>query len=137
MVRYSALVGGIVFGIFHRRTLQAKLEASTVAAEYKKREHWIEEAKKAWAQKQLANDGRSSSLPLSLWVDMLYLILLPSISSLRFRQFHRFLLPCHLPLLLQNQINSRHRPRCTRIRFRESLEIIGVKMGERSWKKEI
>ncbi|KAL8276927.1 hypothetical protein RQP46_010655 [Phenoliferia psychrophenolica] len=57
VVRYSALVTGIFYGVLHRRTLQAKYESSSAAAEVKKREHWLADAKKAWAQKQANNTG--------------------------------------------------------------------------------
>jgi F-type H+-transporting ATP synthase subunit e len=57
-VRYSALVSGIFYGIFHRQTLQAKFDASAAQAEIRKREHWLEEAKKAWAAKNAKDDGR-------------------------------------------------------------------------------
>jgi F-type H+-transporting ATP synthase subunit e len=58
VVRYSALVSGIAYGIFHRRTLQAKFDANAASAELKKREHWLEEAKAAWAKKNAPADGR-------------------------------------------------------------------------------
>ena len=61
-MRYSALVTGIFYGALHRRTLQAKYETSSAAAEVKKREHWLADAKKAWAQKQANNNGRESAV---------------------------------------------------------------------------
>ncbi|KAI5474321.1 hypothetical protein MNV49_003548 [Pseudohyphozyma bogoriensis] len=51
VVRYSALLTGVFYGIVHRRTLQAEYDHSHETALIKKREHWLEEAKKAWAEK--------------------------------------------------------------------------------------
>ncbi|ORY82409.1 ATP synthase E chain-domain-containing protein [Leucosporidium creatinivorum] len=57
VVRYSALVSGIFYGIFHRQTLQAKFDANAASQEVHKREQWLAEAKKAWAAKTAKNDG--------------------------------------------------------------------------------
>ncbi|KAM0754454.1 hypothetical protein T439DRAFT_352470 [Meredithblackwellia eburnea MCA 4105] len=57
VTRYSALVFGVLYGVLHRRTLQAKYDADVEAADLRKREHWVEQAKKAWAQKNSKSDG--------------------------------------------------------------------------------
>jgi len=57
VVRYSALIGGIGYGIWHQRTLQKKHDKQKVEGVVKRRQHWVEEAKKEWAKRQ----GASSS----------------------------------------------------------------------------
>lgn len=59
MVRYTALLTGVFYGIVHRQTLQAKFDRHAADNELKKREKWLEEAKKAWAAKQTKSDGGS------------------------------------------------------------------------------
>ncbi len=54
VVRYSALVGGIGYGIVHRRTLQAKEDVKAAARAYQHKEHLIEQAKKAYRDRLLA-----------------------------------------------------------------------------------
>ena len=51
VVRYSALVGGIAYGILHRRTLQKEADTHAVEHEAKQRESWIEQAKQEYAKK--------------------------------------------------------------------------------------
>jgi Flp pilus assembly protein TadB len=46
-------VGGIFYGIVHRRTLQAREDKRREEQEVKKIEHWVDEAKKAWAKQKL------------------------------------------------------------------------------------
>lgn len=58
VVRYSALVSGVFYGIFHRQTLQAKFDSTQAANEVHKREEWLKQAKEAWAAKTAKNDGR-------------------------------------------------------------------------------
>ncbi|WRT69653.1 uncharacterized protein IL334_006643 [Kwoniella shivajii] len=52
VVRWSALVGGIFYGIFHQSTLQAKYDEKKAAHAVHHRAHLIEEAKKAYAAKK-------------------------------------------------------------------------------------
>jgi F-type H+-transporting ATP synthase subunit e len=62
VVRYSALISGVFYGIFHRQTLQAKFDSTQAANEVHKREEWLKQAKEAWAAKTAKNDGRKSLL---------------------------------------------------------------------------
>ncbi|KAH7886229.1 ATP synthase E chain-domain-containing protein [Phlebopus sp. FC_14] len=57
VVRYSALLGGIFYGIYHRRSLQKAhdLEKEHHAIHY--REQLILQAKDAWRQKQESSKG--------------------------------------------------------------------------------
>ncbi|GAA5884530.1 hypothetical protein JCM6882_005289 [Rhodosporidiobolus microsporus] len=57
VVRYSALFSGIVYGVVHRQTLQAKFDKEAAEKEIHLRQHWIEEAKKAWANKQKSDNS--------------------------------------------------------------------------------
>lgn len=61
MVRYSALVGGIGYGILHRRTLQAKADVKAAHAEYKHKEQLIQKAKEAYKNKLVAKQSDSGS----------------------------------------------------------------------------
>lgn len=54
MVRYSALVGGIGYGILHRRTLQKREDVRALAAEKKHQEHLKIKAQKEKDAKILA-----------------------------------------------------------------------------------
>ncbi|GAA5954538.1 hypothetical protein JCM21900_005981 [Sporobolomyces salmonicolor] len=57
VVRYSALLAGIFYGLVHRQTLQKDFDHHAAQKEVELRQHWLEEAKKAWADKQKKNDG--------------------------------------------------------------------------------
>ncbi|SPO24303.1 related to TIM11 - subunit E of the dimeric form of mitochondrial F1F0-ATPase [Ustilago trichophora] len=57
VVRYSALVGGIGYGILHRRTLQAKEDVKAAHAEYKHKEHLIQKAKEAYKNRLVAKQS--------------------------------------------------------------------------------
>ncbi|KAJ1026954.1 hypothetical protein NDA16_002247 [Ustilago loliicola] len=59
VVRYSALVGGIGYGILHRRTLQAKEDIKAAHAEYKHKEHLIQKAKEAYRNRLVAKQSNS------------------------------------------------------------------------------
>ncbi|GAK68113.1 uncharacterized protein PAN0_040c6346 [Moesziomyces antarcticus] len=59
VVRYSALVGGIGYGILHRRTLQAKADVKAAHAEYKHKEQLIQKAKEAYKNRLVAKQSSS------------------------------------------------------------------------------
>lgn len=59
VARYSALIGGIGYGIVHRRTLQQKEDKRHEKAEYKRREDLIKQAKEAYKNK-LATQAQAS-----------------------------------------------------------------------------
>jgi F-type H+-transporting ATP synthase subunit e len=50
VVRYSALVGGIFYGIMHKRTLQAKENKRKEHEAEHRREKLIADARKAWQE---------------------------------------------------------------------------------------
>ena len=51
VVRYSALIGGISYGILHRRTLQAKVDKQAEQHEWDRKVKLIEKAKEAYKDK--------------------------------------------------------------------------------------
>ncbi|KAM0788127.1 hypothetical protein ACM66B_001292 [Microbotryomycetes sp. NB124-2] len=57
VVRYSALVFGVLYGFTHRQTLQAKFDADAAKHEVDKRAEWLQKAKEAWAAKNAKQDG--------------------------------------------------------------------------------
>lgn len=57
VVRYSALVGGIAYGIFHRRTLQAQKSKQEEQIAHHHRQRLIADAKKAWQDQQQSKKG--------------------------------------------------------------------------------
>ena len=52
VVRYTALVSGIFYGIVHRRTLQREADAHKAEKQAKQHESWVEQAKKEYAKKK-------------------------------------------------------------------------------------
>lgn len=57
VVRYTALLSGVFYGIYHRRTLQNAHDADKAHHAKHERETLIAQAKEAWKQKQAGNDG--------------------------------------------------------------------------------
>ncbi|EJF67135.1 hypothetical protein DICSQDRAFT_142706 [Dichomitus squalens LYAD-421 SS1] len=57
VVRYTALLGGVFYGIVHRRSLQKAHDAEVKHHAIHEREHLIEEAKVAWKKKQESSKG--------------------------------------------------------------------------------
>ncbi|GAA5847971.1 hypothetical protein JCM5353_002561 [Sporobolomyces roseus] len=57
VVRYSALTFGVLYGIVHRKTLQSEFDSNAAHKEVQLRQHWLEQAKEAWAKKQANSDG--------------------------------------------------------------------------------
>ncbi|KAI0690746.1 ATP synthase E chain-domain-containing protein [Cytidiella melzeri] len=52
VVRYTALLSGVFYGIAHRRTLQKEHDHEKKIHAIHEREHLIAEAKEAWKKKQ-------------------------------------------------------------------------------------
>ncbi|CAE6442254.1 hypothetical protein BN14_12411 [Rhizoctonia solani AG-1 IB] len=51
VVRYTALGGGILYGIFHRRTLQTRLDNERAHDQELRHENLVKQAKEAWKRK--------------------------------------------------------------------------------------
>ncbi|GAA96844.1 uncharacterized protein L969DRAFT_50006 [Mixia osmundae IAM 14324] len=62
VVRYSALAGGILYGILHRRTINHKQAQEREHAELRKREGWVEQARKEYARQKLEREGGADSV---------------------------------------------------------------------------
>ncbi|WWC65785.1 uncharacterized protein I303_108407 [Kwoniella dejecticola CBS 10117] len=60
VVRWSALIGGIFYGIVHQSTVQSQYDEKKAAHAVSHRAHLIEEAKKAYAAKKAEKTGGSS-----------------------------------------------------------------------------
>ncbi|KAL7425058.1 F1F0 ATP synthase subunit e, mitochondrial [Cryptotrichosporon argae] len=61
VVRYTALLSGIFYGIVHQRTLQTKYDDDKAKHHATRRAHLIEEARKAYAQKQIADKAGANA----------------------------------------------------------------------------
>ncbi|RSH88017.1 uncharacterized protein EHS24_000541 [Apiotrichum porosum] len=59
VVRYTAILAGVIYGFSHAGTLQAKHNEESAQHATARRAELIEEAKKAWVEKQAA--AKSSS----------------------------------------------------------------------------
>lgn len=58
VVRYTALVSGVFYGIAHRRSLQKAHDEEKKQQAIHEREHLIAKAKEAWKKKQeVSKDG--------------------------------------------------------------------------------
>ncbi|KAE8215553.1 hypothetical protein CF327_g1195 [Tilletia walkeri] len=57
VVRYTALVSGIAYGITHRRTLQSRADAAAEKAEYKRKEELIAKAKESYKNRLVAQSA--------------------------------------------------------------------------------
>lgn len=78
VVRYTALLGGVFYGIAHRRSLQKAHDADVKSHAIHEREHLIAEAKEAWKKKQESPKGGGESLFLSITVEFLPVLGKPS-----------------------------------------------------------
>jgi F-type H+-transporting ATP synthase subunit e len=56
VVRYTALAGGVLYGIVHQRTLQKRENKRKEEHEIHRREQLIQEAKEAWKRKQASGN---------------------------------------------------------------------------------
>lgn len=57
VVRYTALLTGVFYGITHRRSLQKTSDAEKLHHAVHEREHLISQAKEAWKRKQESAKG--------------------------------------------------------------------------------
>jgi F-type H+-transporting ATP synthase subunit e len=66
VVRYTALLSGVFYGVAHRRTLQREADEAKIEHAVHHREELIAKAKEAWKQKLAAgkSDGSECCLPV-------------------------------------------------------------------------
>ncbi|EPT03455.1 hypothetical protein FOMPIDRAFT_1028727 [Fomitopsis schrenkii] len=57
VVRYTALLTGVFYGIAHRRTLQKAHDEEVKRHAVHEREHLVAQAKEAWKKKQESGKG--------------------------------------------------------------------------------
>jgi len=62
VVRYTALFTGVVYGWYHRRTLQAAYDVHKIEAATHHQEHLVAQAKEAWRKKQEAPKTAADTL---------------------------------------------------------------------------
>lgn len=60
VARYTALFTGVIYGIYHKRTLQAVHDAQKVQDAVHEREQLIAQAKEAWKKKQASKTSDGS-----------------------------------------------------------------------------
>lgn len=65
-MRYTALLGGVFYGIVHRRSLQKAHDAEVKHHAIHEREHLIEKAKAVWKRKQESGKDGGESLVFTL-----------------------------------------------------------------------
>ncbi|KAL9130797.1 MAG: hypothetical protein Q9217_001100 [Psora testacea] len=58
VLRYSALAGGIAYGLYHQSVLRAKQKINQAAAEYKQKVTLIDKAKAEWKEKTMPADRK-------------------------------------------------------------------------------
>ncbi|KAF8079118.1 ATP synthase E chain-domain-containing protein [Lyophyllum atratum] len=63
VARYTALFAGVIYGFYHRRTLQAKHDQHKIEHAKHDRESLISQAKDAWKRKNDAKDSKVISDP--------------------------------------------------------------------------
>ncbi|EED16071.1 conserved hypothetical protein [Talaromyces stipitatus ATCC 10500] len=59
VLRYSALVGGIFYGLWHQSALNTQAKQAEHDREYKHKESLIQKAKAEWAKKNAPPDTKS------------------------------------------------------------------------------
>ncbi|KAL1408248.1 F1F0 ATP synthase subunit e, mitochondrial [Vanrija albida] len=62
VVRYTAIIAGVIYGFSHASTLQKKADADYIKHASERREKLIEQARKAYAQKQIDDKKPKSDL---------------------------------------------------------------------------
>ncbi|GLB43521.1 putative ATP synthase E chain [Lyophyllum shimeji] len=58
VVRYTALFAGVIYGFYHRRTLQAKHDQEKVQHAVHERQRLIDQAKEAWRKQKEPKESK-------------------------------------------------------------------------------
>ncbi|KAI9831930.1 MAG: hypothetical protein M1819_004652 [Sarea resinae] len=61
VLRYSALITGVLYGVYHQASLSASAKVAQIDREYKHKEALIAQAKEAWVEHQLPPDQKTAS----------------------------------------------------------------------------
>ncbi|KAL4883660.1 ATP synthase E chain-domain-containing protein [Aspergillus karnatakaensis] len=62
VLRYSALVAGLVYGFYHQSSITATTRRAEADREYARQERLIEQAKAEWKKKTQPQDAKSSGV---------------------------------------------------------------------------
>jgi F-type H+-transporting ATP synthase subunit e len=61
VLRYSALIFGVIYGFQHQRTITSNAKAAHAHAEYQQKADIIQKAKLEWAKKSLPPEAKTAS----------------------------------------------------------------------------
>lgn len=61
VLRYSALVAGLIYGLYHQSSLNTQAKHAEIDREYKRKESLIEQAKTEWKKKTMPPETKSGS----------------------------------------------------------------------------
>jgi len=61
VLRYSALVAGLIYGLYHQSSLNTQAKHAEIDQEYKRKESLIEQAKAEWKKKTMPLETKSGS----------------------------------------------------------------------------
>ncbi|KAL1986903.1 hypothetical protein VTN96DRAFT_5320 [Rasamsonia emersonii] len=64
VLRYSALVAGLVYGLWHQSSLNAQAKRAEIEREYKHKESLIEQAKAEWRKKTAPPEQKTETAGL-------------------------------------------------------------------------
>lgn len=61
VLRYSALVAGLIYGVYHQSSLNTKSKSAEIDREYKRKASLIEQAKAEWKKKTMPAEKKTES----------------------------------------------------------------------------
>ncbi|CAI7573383.1 hypothetical protein N7533_008903 [Penicillium manginii] len=61
VLRYSALVAGLVYGVYHQSSLTSQTKRAEIEHEYTRKERLIEQAKAEWRKKTQPQETKTQS----------------------------------------------------------------------------
>ncbi|KAH8433662.1 F1F0 ATP synthase subunit e, mitochondrial [Aspergillus melleus] len=62
VLRYSALVAGLVYGVYHQSSITSTAKRAEADREYARQERLIEQAKAEWKKKTAPQDSKTSGV---------------------------------------------------------------------------
>lgn len=61
VLRYSALVAGLIYGVYHQSSLTSQAKRTEIEHEYARKERLIEQAKAEWRKKTMPQETKTQS----------------------------------------------------------------------------
>ncbi|EAW20096.1 ATP synthase subunit e [Aspergillus novofumigatus IBT 16806] len=61
VLRYSALVAGLIYGVYHQNSITAQAKQAEADREYARKERLIQQAKAEWKKKTAPKDTKAES----------------------------------------------------------------------------